>query len=69
MKKINYILFLLLFVFKLSAQDDLIVSHSRFMQKSNPSFMGINNMNKNQKIVKTVYQISINPILLSKGVL
>ena len=46
MKKINYILLLLIFVFKLSAQDDLIISHSRFMQKTNPSFMGINNMNK-----------------------
>ena len=47
MKKSNYILIILiLLASKLSGQDDLIISHSRFMQKSNPSFMGINNMNK-----------------------
>tara|TARA_B100000767_G_C19738749_1_gene525141 strand:+ start:115 stop:1128 length:1014 start_codon:yes stop_codon:yes gene_type:complete len=46
MKKKYYILLFLIFTTKLIAQDDLIISHSRFMQKSNPSFLGVNNMNK-----------------------
>jgi hypothetical protein len=58
MKKINYILLLLIFVFKLSAQDDLIISHSRFMQKTNPSFMGINNMNKTGVLYNSVGLVS-----------
>ncbi len=44
-KYLTYILFF--FVGLISfAQEDLIVSHSRFMQKVNPSAFGMNNMNK-----------------------
>tara|TARA_Y100000389_G_scaffold204221_1_gene255657 strand:+ start:474 stop:1478 length:1005 start_codon:yes stop_codon:yes gene_type:complete len=32
--------------FKIYGQEDLIVSHSRFMQKVNPSALGMNNINK-----------------------
>ena len=49
---------MMLIVFKLSAQDDLIVSHSRFMQKSNPSFMGLNNMNKTGVLYNSIGLVS-----------
>ena len=32
--------------YKMTGQEDLIVSHSRFMQKVNPSAFGMNNINK-----------------------
>ena len=48
----------MLFIFKLSAQDDLIISHSRFMQKSNPSFMGLNNMNKTGVLYNSIGLVS-----------
>ena len=47
MRKIGFILlFLTLSLTNVLAQDDLIVSRSRFMQKTNPSYLGLNNMNK-----------------------
>ncbi|MDA9892915.1 PorP/SprF family type IX secretion system membrane protein [Flavobacteriaceae bacterium] len=39
-------IFLVLILCKSFGQEDIIVSHSRFMQKVNPSFFGMNNMNK-----------------------
>jgi len=47
MKKIRLtFIIILLIIFKSFGQEDIIVSHSRFMQKVNPSFFGMNNMNK-----------------------
>ena len=40
---------LLLFIFKTFGQEDIIVSHSRFMQKVNPSFFFFFNMNKTSR--------------------
>ena len=46
MKKIlNFIVLILGFSF-CNAQEDIIISHSRFMQKVNPSAYGMNNINK-----------------------
>ena len=38
----------------MTGQEDLIVSHSRFMQKVNPSFFGMNNMNKTGVLYNSV---------------
>ncbi|MDC1218008.1 type IX secretion system membrane protein PorP/SprF [Flavobacteriaceae bacterium] len=47
MKNISLIHIILFFMlFKGLSQEDLIVSHSRFLQKENTSAFGINNMNK-----------------------
>jgi|TARA_B110000444_G_scaffold2825_1_gene2526 hypothetical protein len=47
MKYISLIYIILFFIFfKGFSQEDLIVSHSRFLQKENTSAFGINNMNK-----------------------
>ena len=47
MKNISLIHIILFFMlFKGFSQEDLIVSHSRFLQKENTSAFGINNMNK-----------------------
>ncbi len=46
--KLIYIIFLFAFHFGglLYAQEDYIVNHSKFMQKSNPSYFGFNSLNK-----------------------
>ena len=38
-------LFLMMFTFSF-AQDEYIVNHSKFMQKTNPSYFGLNSLNK-----------------------
>ena len=45
---------LLLFFSEGFGQDDVIVSHSRFMQKVNPSSFGMNNINKTGVLFNTV---------------
>ncbi len=46
--KLTYIIFLFAIYFggSLYAQEDYIVNHSKFMQKSNPSYFGFNSLNK-----------------------
>ena len=46
MKKKLIVFLLLLSGSFLKAQEDIIISHSRFMQKVNPSAYGMNNINK-----------------------
>ena len=41
-----FIVGLLLFFGQSYAQDDYIVNHSKFMQKTNPSYFGFNSLNK-----------------------
>ena len=41
-----FLLGLLLFFGRGYAQDDYIVNHSKFMQKTNPSYFGFNSLNK-----------------------
>ena len=45
---------LLLFFSEGFGQEDVIVSHSRFMQKVNPSAFGMNNINKTGVLYNTV---------------
>ena len=48
-KKIKYWLIILFFVIcasNLHGQEDYIVNHSKFMQKTNPSYFGFNSLNK-----------------------
>ena len=59
MRKIGFILlFLTLSLTNVLAQDDLIVSRSRFMQKTNPSYLGLNNMNKTGVLYNTIGLVS-----------
>jgi len=53
---------LLLFFSKGFGQEDVIVSHSRFMQKVNPSAFGMNNINKTGVLYNTVSIASNNTI-------
>ena len=47
MMKKSLIIVLTLIAFSFGwAQEDIIISHSRFMQKVNPSAYGMNNINK-----------------------
>ena len=43
-------------------QEDMIISHSRFMQKTNPSFFGMNNINKTGVLYNSQGMISNNRI-------
>ena len=48
-KKIKYsiiILFVAIYASNLYGQEDYIVNHSKFMQKTNPSYFGFNSLNK-----------------------
>ena len=48
-KKIKYlviILFVAINAYSLYGQEDYIVNHSKFMQKTNPSYFGFNSLNK-----------------------
>ena len=59
MRKIRFILlFFILSLTNVIAQDDLIVSRSRFMQKTNPSYLGLNNMNKTGVLYNTIGLVS-----------
>ena len=59
MRKIGFILlFLTLSLTNVLAQDDLIVSRSKFMQKTNPSYLGLNNMNKTGVLYNTIGLVS-----------
>jgi type IX secretion system PorP/SprF family membrane protein len=53
---------LLLFFSEGFGQEDVIVSHSRFMQKVNPSAFGMNNINKTGVLYNTVSIASNNTI-------
>ncbi len=43
-------------------QEDMIISHSRFMQKTNPSSFGMNNINKTGVLYNSQGMISNNRI-------
>ena len=59
MRKIEFILlFFVISISSIGAQDDLIVSRSRFMQKTNPSYLGLNNMNKTGVLYNTIGLVS-----------
>ncbi|MBL30706.1 MAG: hypothetical protein CMC81_05675 [Flavobacteriaceae bacterium] len=59
MRSIKFILtFFILSTISVFSQDDLIVSRSRFMQKTNPSYLGLNNMNKTGVLYNTIGLVS-----------
>ena len=65
MKKIlNFIVLILGFSF-CNAQEDIIISHSRFMQKVNPSAYGMNNINKTGVLYNSASLVYNNSIAVS----
>jgi type IX secretion system PorP/SprF family membrane protein len=62
MKKILTILFFVFSVALLKAQEDIIISHSRFMQKVNPSAFGMNSINKTGVLYNSASLIYNNSI-------
>ncbi|MDA7797763.1 hypothetical protein N8949_01815 [Flavobacteriaceae bacterium] len=43
-------------------QEDMIISHSRFMQKVNPSAFGMNNINKTGVLYNSLGMVNTNRI-------
>jgi len=60
-KKIIFVLFIL-FSFWGYSQEDMIISHSRFMQKVNPSAFGMNNINKTCVLYNSLGMVNNNRI-------
>ena len=60
-KKIIFVLFIL-FSFWGYSQEDMIISHSRFMQKVNPSAFGMNNINKTGVLYNSLGMVNNNRI-------
>jgi hypothetical protein len=60
-KKIIFVLFIL-FSFWGYSQEDMIVSHSRFMQKVNSSAFGMNNINKTGVLYNSLGMVNNNRI-------
>ena len=44
------------------SQEDMIISHSRFMQKVNPSALGVNNINKTGVLYNSLGMVNTNRI-------
>lgn len=60
-KKIIFVLFILFSIWGYS-QEDMIISHSRFMQKVNPSAFGMNNINKTGVLYNSLGMVNNNRI-------
>ena len=60
-KKIIFVLFIL-FSLPGFGQEDMIISHSRFMQKVNPSAFGMNNINKTGVLYNSLGMVNNNRI-------
>ena len=60
-KKIIFVLFIL-FSFRGYSQEDMIISHSRFMQKVNSSAFGMNNINKTGVLYNSLGMVNNNRI-------
>ena len=60
-KKIIFVLFIL-FSLRGYGQEDMIISHSRFMQKVNPSAFGMNNINKTGVLYNSLGMVNNNRI-------
>ena len=60
----NNLIYLLFFTIPIFGfgQEDMIISHSRFMQKTNPSSFGMNNINKTGVLYNSQGMISNNRI-------
>ena len=61
-KKIFIFGFLFLISFLGIGQEDMIISHSRFMQKVNPSAFGMNNINKTGVLYNSLGMVNNNRI-------
>ena len=58
-KKIKYsiiILFVAIYASNLYGQEDYIVNHSKFMQKTNPSYFGFNKPIWNLRVLKMSFK-------------
>ena len=64
MMKKSLIILITLIAFSFGwAQEDIIISHSRFMQKVNPSAYGMNNINKTGVLYNSASLVYNNSIV------